>query len=401
MLENIEKYWFLVPSDTEVNSIPGRDKSWCSVTAHTQQFTNTEHALFITCGACPYPSDPRHKKCSSCTRNLAQTNIIFMNTITRWPDILKENVITDFESIPLEWVYHYKETRLSAPLFETCLNGRLDVFGAEISAGYKDTVLFHNCGTCRSPMNSRVEECFYCIQNGAKTVHSVPDFVILMKIITREFWPPVDKSVFSIGEKFLGMTEEDVERINEIIDSIENTDNLYEKIALCNEGLKINDTVAVLWGLKGEFLYYAHKFEDAYSCYEKAVLLDPDNDVIWSNKGFILKTLGKLEDALKCFEKALSLNPYDVHASTQRETCLRALGRPVTSFDETKFYGKCPSCGIDVPVHAKFCYKCGHPIGSRTAPEKQCLQCGCTIPVTAQFCPYCGGNVGGDFTRLY
>ena len=118
-------------------------------------------------------------------------------------------------------------------------------------------------------------------------------------------------------------------------------------------------------------------------------------------RGVILKTLGRVEDALKCFEKALSLNPYDTGASSEREDCLRALGRSVTSFDETKFYGKCPSCGIDVPAHAKFCYNCGHLLGSSGAPGKLCMRCGCTIPVAAQFCPYCGGNVGGDITRLY
>ena len=400
MRESIERYWFLVPADTEISSIAGRDRSWCSVTAHTQQFTNTNRALFITCGACPYPSDPRHKRCSDCIRNLTQTNIIFMNTITRWSDLSKENVITNIESIPQEWVYHYKEIELSASLFETCLNRRLDVFGVEISAEYGDTVLLHNCGTCRNPVNSRCWDCFTCIKNGAKTVHSSPDFVILTKVVT-ESWPAIDKNVFSLGEKFYGMREEDIERINEIIGSIKNTDDPYEKIALCNEGIKINDRTAILWGLKGEFLYYMHKYEEARSCYERVINLDPDNDVVWFNRGVILKTLGKVEDALKCFEKALSLNPYDANASTQREKCLKALGRSVTSFDKTKFYGKCSSCGIDVPAGAKFCYNCGHPTGSMTAPEKQCTQCGCTIPVTAQFCPYCGGNVGGDFTRLY
>lgn len=401
MLESIEKYWFLLPADTEVSSICGRNRSWCSVTGRALQFGNTDRALFITCGACPYPSDPRHRRCDTCIRDLAQTNIIFMNTVTKWSDFSTENIITNIESIPQEWSYHYREIGLSAFLFETCLSGTLDVFGAEIFAGHEDTVLLHNCGTCRNPANSRWKDCFSCIKNGARTVHSTPDFVILIKVVTKKFWPPLDKNVLSLGENLYGMREEDIEKINEILETIEKTDNLNEKIDLCNEGIRINDRTAVLWGLKGESLYYTHNYEDAYSCYERVVNLDPDNYVVWFNKGVILKTLGRVEDALKCFEKALSLNPYDAGASSEREDCLRTLGRSVTSFDETKFYGKCPSCGIDVPAHAKFCYNCGHLLGSSGTPGKLCMWCGCTIPVAAQFCPYCGGNVGGDITRLY
>jgi len=398
--ENIEHYWFLVSADTEFNSIP-RGTRWCNVNApHTHEFSNTDWALFITCGACPFPSDPRNRKCSDCITNLAgRTDTIFMNTITRWSDLSIENLITDTEFIPIGWEYHYKEAEVSALLFETCLNGRFDVFENEVCAERGDTVLVHNCGTCRNPMNSRWEECFYCIQNGAKTVGTPPEFVTLVKMATQELWPLPDKSVFSIEEKILGMSREDVERINEIIRGIENTDDLIEKILFCDEGIRINDTVPVLWGLKGEFLYYRHKVREALSCYERAVQLDPDNSVVWFNKGVILKNLGRVEDALKCFEKALSLKPHDTHASSMRVQCLQALGRPVAPFQPKD--KRCPSCGIDVPVHAQFCYNCGTPISSKVVPKKMCTSCGCRIPVAAQFCPYCGRSVSRDLTRLY
>ncbi|MGQ9581987.1 MAG: SPFH domain-containing protein [Thermoplasmatota archaeon] len=52
----------------------------------------------------------------------------------------------------------------------------------------------------------------------------------------------------------------------------------------------------------------------------------------------------------------------------------------------------CVSCGLQIPVDAGFCPKCGKP---QQAPLKSCAKCGAQIPADAVFCPKCGNKTGG------
>jgi tetratricopeptide (TPR) repeat protein len=309
-------------------------------------------------------------------------------------------LINNLEQVPLRWRYKYGETELSAPLLRTVLNKRFDVFGTRIFADEHDTVLFHNCGSCKNPTNSRWKECFHCIQTGAQAVGRIPEFIILVKMTTQKCWPSIDKDVFSIDEKIIGMSIIDLEKIIEIIDDIIHEDDLHKRILLCNKGIRINCWVAPLWAFRGEALYYLNDLEEALSCYEKAIQLVPDNKIFWFNRGFILKTLGKTEYALVSFEKALLFDPHDPYTLAMREDCLRALGKAGALSDETRFYeATCAHCGMDLPAYAAYCHNCGTP--TENPSEKTCMYCGCSIPAIAQFCPHCGRIIGGDLTRLY
>ena len=52
---------------------------------------------------------------------------------------------------------------------------------------------------------------------------------------------------------------------------------------------------------------------------------------------------------------------------------------------------KCPKCGADAPLGAKFCPGCGEKMAAAT----HCTECGAEIPPGAKFCPGCGKKTGG------
>jgi class 3 adenylate cyclase/tetratricopeptide (TPR) repeat protein len=49
---------------------------------------------------------------------------------------------------------------------------------------------------------------------------------------------------------------------------------------------------------------------------------------------------------------------------------------------------RCPRCGQENPVQAKFCLECGQRLALA------CVACGATLPESAKFCPECGRPVG-------
>lgn len=50
---------------------------------------------------------------------------------------------------------------------------------------------------------------------------------------------------------------------------------------------------------------------------------------------------------------------------------------------------KCPNCGNELPVNAKFCQHCG----TKIQPQKHCARCGAMLPFNAKFCEKCGAPV--------
>ena len=56
---------------------------------------------------------------------------------------------------------------------------------------------------------------------------------------------------------------------------------------------------------------------------------------------------------------------------------------------------KCPNCGIEVEIGAKFCMECGQPIPQM----KECPACHAQCPLTAKFCVECGYNFNAGDAR--
>ena len=49
------------------------------------------------------------------------------------------------------------------------------------------------------------------------------------------------------------------------------------------------------------------KYDEAITCFDQAIVLDPYDSDTWVNKGNLLKKLGKHAEAITCFDQANSL----------------------------------------------------------------------------------------------
>ena len=74
--------------------------------------------------------------------------------------------------------------------------------------------------------------------------------------------------------------------------------------------IKIDPMHEDAWLNKGAVLEnFLKKHDDALSCFEKNLEINPNNFMGWTNKGLVYNELGKNEEAVKCFNKATEINP--------------------------------------------------------------------------------------------
>ena len=103
----------------------------------------------------------------------------------------------------------------------------------------------------------------------------------------------------------------------------------YEDAISCyDKALKLDPRYALAWSNKGGSLHNLGRNEEAIRCYDKALKLDPRNAVAWSNKGVSLGNLGRPEEAIRCYDEALELDPGNAATWTNKGNSLDSLGRP-------------------------------------------------------------------------
>ncbi|CAD8158119.1 unnamed protein product [Paramecium octaurelia] len=74
----------------------------------------------------------------------------------------------------------------------------------------------------------------------------------------------------------------------------------YEK------AISINPQNDIAWTIKGQALCSLEKYFEAIDYYDIATSINPKNDTAWTQKGVAL-IFSKYKDAIVCFEKAISL----------------------------------------------------------------------------------------------
>lgn len=87
------------------------------------------------------------------------------------------------------------------------------------------------------------------------------------------------------------------------------------------------------WNGKGTALAALHRFEEAVSCYDCALEIDPRLTQVWSNKADALTKLGKLDEAVSCCDRALEINPLDATAWHSKGGALAVLCRRKEALD--------------------------------------------------------------------
>ena len=77
------------------------------------------------------------------------------------------------------------------------------------------------------------------------------------------------------------------------------------------------------------------KYEQALSCYDKSLEINPRYYEALSGKGICLVKLGKYEEALICCNKALEINPDFEEAKKYKTKCLERLKHQKNKKDGT------------------------------------------------------------------
>ena len=100
------------------------------------------------------------------------------------------------------------------------------------------------------------------------------------------------------------------------------TQNVYDSqeyrkcLSYCDKLISHKASEVWAWNMRGNCLYALKEFNDALSCYDRALeFLESSNDhIIIYNKANCLLTLKRYEDAVAFFRKALDINPNYVDA---------------------------------------------------------------------------------------
>jgi tetratricopeptide (TPR) repeat protein len=124
--------------------------------------------------------------------------------------------------------------------------------------------------------------------------------------------------------------------------ALDDLGNHEEAIQCYDKALELDSNHAIAWNNKGFALAKLGKYNEAIQCYDKTLELDSNHAIAWNNKGFALgyptaiarawnnkglalENLGNHEEALQCYDKALELDPNNQLFHIYRKRALRKL----------------------------------------------------------------------------
>ena len=120
---------------------------------------------------------------------------------------------------------------------------------------------------------------------------------------------------------------------------------------------------------KGSSLDLLGRQEEAVSCFDRALEINPNDTWTLTNKAVALKGLGRNEEAVECCDCALTLNPRDEVACDVKGNALSALGRTEEAL-------VCYDRAIEInPLNAEAWYNKGHALASETSRLAEEIAC--------------------------
>ena len=100
-----------------------------------------------------------------------------------------------------------------------------------------------------------------------------------------------------------------------------------EALRAVDRALDINPKNEVAWLNKGNALMRVGRVLDALRCFNAAIKVNAAYEVAWNNKGNALARLGRHEEALRCYDQALAIDPRYRDAWANKGYVLTRLGR--------------------------------------------------------------------------
>lgn len=95
--------------------------------------------------------------------------------------------------------------------------------------------------------------------------------------------------------------------------------------------------LAGAWGNKGLALAKLGKFQEAITCFDKSIEINPKDEKSWTNKGVVLAELGKYQEAVACYNKVIEINPKSTLVWNNKGYALYKSGmyeEAITCYDE-------------------------------------------------------------------
>jgi len=90
---------------------------------------------------------------------------------------------------------------------------------------------------------------------------------------------------------------------------------------------------ATEWDNKGISFNALGRLEDALSCHDRALALNPRSAGAWSNKGITLLMMNRLAESTECIDRALQINPLFALAWTNKSAAQHDLGQLASALE--------------------------------------------------------------------
>ena len=120
----------------------------------------------------------------------------------------------------------------------------------------------------------------------------------------------------------------------------------YEEAITCyDKALEIKPQFMSLLGEKGEAFLYLERYEEALECFDKVLEINSHNSMRLIMKGEALAGLGRYEEALECYDKALEIEEnYPKDHDCTKLACRRALNNKGSALQELGRYEEALEC---------------------------------------------------------
>ena len=99
--------------------------------------------------------------------------------------------------------------------------------------------------------------------------------------------------------------------------------DLEKAIALFDKALTLEPGNDMLWVLRGTILDDLGRYSESLDSYDKALDIKQDYAVAWYSRGVVLHKLGRYAEAVTSLDRALALNPNYADAKKRREQAVR------------------------------------------------------------------------------
>ncbi len=149
-----------------------------------------------------------------------------------------------------------------------------------------------------------------------------------------------------------------------------------EALSCCDKALDINPRYSDAWFNKGIVVHALGNTEEAIGCYDKAIEFDPQYATAWNNKGKALKELGMLDEAMSCYDKALEIDPNQINPYMNKGFLARTQG-DIQPIDKDKL------------ITTKYSSKRAKDFSKK---RKKCLKCNAKISRNQLKCRACGSD---------